>query len=132
MFCWRCFFAALETVSVMSDADVFKETFEKMGIEKGVLQTMMNLPRATLWKYLEGKTTNFPATALTLIELLRFLQQRDEELLREWVVLQDYGLRSEVYLDNPELWKEWKYSNQEKIKKDVLQYLKSTEKDAGK
>lgn len=60
---------------------------------------------------------------MSLIMLLQLIQKRNPDLLAEWLTLSDFTIPPEVYLDQPDYWKGWVYT-QHKVNKNVLEYLK--------
>jgi hypothetical protein len=100
----------------------FVRIFEEMGIDRSILPILMRANRSTIHKYLEG-AVNVPATAQTLLMLLQLIQKRDHELFKEWMVLSDFTIPPEVYLEQPDYWKGWKFT-EHKVNNRVLQYLK--------
>lgn len=99
----------------------FAKIFNEMGLEKSLLPILMRANRSTVWKYLEGSVA-VPASAMTLIMLLQFMQKRDPELFKEWMVLSDFTIPPEVYLNQPDYWRGWVHTRP-KVNAKVLAYL---------
>lgn len=100
----------------------FEKIFEQMGIDRALLPILFRSNRSTIHKYLSGDSSA-PASAMSLIMLLQLLQKRAPDVFAEWLTLSDFTLPPEVYLDSPDYWKGWKYT-QHKVNKNVLEYLK--------
>lgn len=103
----------------------FCKVFKELEIDRALLPVLMGANRSTVHKYLEGDVTNIPASAMTLIKLLQFLQSRDLQLFREWLVLQEFNTSSVHYLGNPEIWKIYKDSV-DKMAPSTRKYLEET------
>lgn len=99
----------------------FAKIFKEMGLERSLLPILMGANRSTVHKYLDG-SVKVPASAVTLIQLLQFIQKRDPELFKEWLVLSDFTIPPEVYLTQPDYWEGWRFT-QHKVNGKVLQYL---------
>jgi len=102
----------------------FAKIFEEMGIDRSLLPILMRANRSTIHKYLEG-TVTVPASAMTLIMFLQFIQKREPILFAEWLTLSDFTIPPSVYLENPDYWRGWKYS-EGKVNQRVLECLKNT------
>ncbi|AGB79262.1 MULTISPECIES: hypothetical protein [Pseudocitrobacter] len=100
----------------------FAKIFEEMGLDKAILPILFRANRSTIHKYLDG-SVNVPASAMSLIMLLQLVQKRNPELFAEWMVLSDFTIPPEVYLEQPEYWKGYKFT-EHKVNKNVLEYLK--------
>lgn len=102
----------------------FEKIFNEMNLDRALLPILFRSNRSTVWKYLSGDSTA-PASAMSLIMLLQLIQKRNPDLLAEWLTLSDFTIPPEVYLDQPDYWKGWVYT-QHKVNKNVLEYLKNT------
>ena len=100
----------------------FEKIFNEMNLDRALLPILFRWNRSTVWKYLSGDSTA-PASAMSLIMLLQLIQKRNPDLLAEWLTLSDFTIPPEVYLDQPDYWKGWVYT-QHKVNKNVLEYLK--------
>lgn len=100
----------------------FEKIFNEMNLDRALLPILFRSNRSTVWKYLSGDSTA-PASAMSLIMLLQLIQKRNPDLLAEWLTLFDFTIPPEVYLDQPDYWKGWVYT-QHKVNKNVLEYLK--------
>ena len=100
----------------------FEKIFNEMNLDRALLPILFRSNRSTVWKYLSGDSTA-PASAMSLIMLLQLIQKRNPDLLAEWLTLSDFTIPPEVYLDQPDYWKGWVYT-QHKVNKNVLEYLK--------
>ncbi|MCW2474713.1 MULTISPECIES: hypothetical protein [unclassified Symbiopectobacterium] len=100
----------------------FEEIFNEMGIDRALLPILFRSNRSTVHKYLSGESLA-PASAMSLILLLQLLQKRSPELFAEWLTLSDFTIPPEIYLNQPDYWKGWKFT-EHKVNKAVLQYLK--------
>ena len=103
----------------------FEKVFNEMGIDRALLPILFRSNRSTIHKYLSGESSA-PASAMSLIMLLQLIQKRNPELFAEWLTLSDFTIPPEIYLDQPDYWKGWKFTPH-KVNKAVLQYLKENE-----
>lgn len=97
----------------------FEKIFNEMNLDRALLPILFRSNRSTVWKYLSGDSTA-PASAMSLIMLLQLIQKRNPDLLAEWLTLSDFTIPPEVYLDQPDYWKGWVYT-QHKVNKNVLE-----------
>ncbi len=93
----------------------FEKIFNEMNLDRALLPILFRSNRSTVWKYLSGDSTA-PASAMSLIMLLQLIQKRNPDLLAEWLTLSDFTIPPEVYLDQPDYWKGWVYT-QHKVNK---------------
>ncbi|WP_407732510.1 hypothetical protein ACJJVG_08785 [Pseudocitrobacter faecalis] len=106
----------------------FNKIYNDLGLDRAVLSILMGVNRSTLIKWIDdqdGRTTPLQqpsAAAFTLIKVLQFMKHRNPEMFAEFMVLQDFNVPGEVYLNNPEYWRGWEWA-QHKLNKGVQQYL---------
>lgn len=83
----------------------FQRVVDAMGIDVSVLPVLLGMNRSTVHKYLSGVFSDVPAASISLIRLIHLINERSPELLREWMVLQEFSIAGEHYLKNPELYR---------------------------
>ncbi|WP_034456003.1 hypothetical protein [Buttiauxella noackiae] len=99
----------------------FAKVFNEMGIERALLTSLTGMSRSVVHKYIEGDVS-VPASAMALIRALQLMQKRSPELFKEFLILQEFNVAPEHYIDNPELHKVFENSI-EKAAPSVKKYL---------